>query len=232
MGGSLERLFSAINAPRGPRVDQTSYAVATLPDCKGFFVGKDPAGRACFLIATAGASGNAEAPIRLARLEAAFDLPCELMKPDGVVQRGRFTVLRCLSRSMDVKRYFLSMCAALARAIGNRPTASDVALAVHRVASMFRAMHRPASHVVNGLFGELYTIARSGEPTRMLRAWRVDETARYDFVDGELRVEVKTTATRTRSHVFTYEQCNPPTGTIAVVVSMMLERVFSGWRLP
>ena len=231
MKRSLERLFSAVEAPTGGRGGRAVYAVTELPGHEGFFVGKDTETLACLLIATRGSLSRPAAPIRLARLEAAFDLPCELLRSGAAPSTGSFTVLTCRSRSQDVKRYFLSLCAALARTLGDHPSTSEVSRAVHRVASIFRASHRPTTQVINGLFGELYVIARSPNPVRTLKAWRMDETARYDFVDVDVRIEVKTTSRRTRIHTFTYEQCNPPLDAIAVVASMVVERVAGGVTL-
>jgi hypothetical protein len=59
----------------------------------------------------------------------------------------------------------------------------------------------------------------------------VDETARFDFADGNVRIDVKATAGRLRAHTFSYEQCNPPPGTIAIVASVFTERSPDGISL-
>jgi hypothetical protein len=54
-----------------------------------------------------------------------------------------------------------------------------------------------------------------------MRAWRIDDRGRFDFSDGDVRLEVKTASSRIHAHSFSYEQCNPPAGTIAVVASLL-----------
>ena len=115
--------------------------------------------------------------------------------------------------------------------LGEGAGPEEIGEAVHRVAVIFERMRRPPTRTVNGLFGELYVIARSADPAKALAAWRVDGTACFDFVAADARLEVKTAAGRVRSHVFSYEQCNPPAGTVAVVASMLVERVARGLTL-
>jgi hypothetical protein len=59
----------------------------------------------------------------------------------------------------------------------------------------------------------------------------VDDTARFDFAEGNIRIDVKATAGRLRAHTFSYEQCNPPPGTIAIVASLFTERSPDGVSL-
>ena len=106
-----------------------------------------------------------------------------------------------------------------------------MASAVHRLAAIFQKTQKPPARTVNGLFGELYLISRSTNPVRTLTAWRTDETARFDFVEGDVRLDVKATTGRMRAHSFSYEQCNSPPNTLSIVASMFVERVSRGITL-
>lgn len=92
-------------------------------------------------------------------------------------------------------------------------------------------MQKPPARSVNGLLGELYLIWRSGNPIRAFTAWRIDEAARFDFSDGDVRLDVKATGGRVRAHLFSYEQCNPPSGSIAIVASLFIEPAPGGITL-
>ena len=92
-------------------------------------------------------------------------------------------------------------------------------------------MHKPPTRPVKGLFGELFLIWDSGNPVKALSAWRMDDTARFDFADGDIRLDVKATGGRVRTHTFSYEQCSPPPDTIAVVASLFVERSPGGITL-
>jgi hypothetical protein len=81
------------------------------------------------------------------------------------------------------------------------------------------------------LFGELFLIQRSQNPFRTLEAWRPQDASRFDFSEGNIRIDVKTASGRQRIHTFSYEQCNPPSGTIAFTASLFVERVGGGLSL-
>jgi hypothetical protein len=53
----------------------------------------------------------------------------------------------------------------------------------------------------------------------------------FDFTAGDLRLDVKTAGGRVRQHTFAYDQCNPPSGTIAIAASLFVERAAGGSSL-
>ena len=230
MTGPLEILFESIIAPA---TDETKprYAVLPIVEYESYFVGKDRESCACLLINTTDHLTQQQLNIRLKCIDVQFDLFCHLKRGAESAIEGRFTVIRCRSRERETVRYFLSVCYTVLCMLGDWPSRCAVASAVHRLAALFQKTLKPPVRAVSGLFGELYLISRSTSPVRALTAWRTDNSARFDFVDGEVRLDVKATSGRVRSHVFSYEQCSPPPGTIAVVASMFVESVSGGVTL-
>ena len=231
MKGSLDALFETIAAPTGGDTEKPLYAVLPVAGYHSYFIGKDRDSCACLLVTTVDHVQRQSPPIRLESLDVQFELPCHLRQGKEPEKQGQFTVICCRSLARETVRYFLSVCETILCVVGDRPKQRAVSSAVHRLAAIFQKTKNPPARTVNGLFGELYLISLSSNPVRTLTAWRVDETARYDFVDGEVRLDVKATGGRTRTHFLSYEQCNPPAGTIAVAASMFVERVSRGLTL-
>ena len=227
----LDALFETIVAHAVDDAARPLYTVLPVPGYKSYFVGKDHNSHACLFITTVDVSQRSPSPIRLESLDVQFDLSCYLKKRHEMEQEGRFTVIRCRSLNREIIRYFLSVCDTILRMVGDGPARREVASAVHRLAAIFHKTQKPPARTINGLFGELYLISCSANPVKALTAWRVDETARFDFVYNEVRLDVKTASGRVRAHLFSYEQCNPPPGTIAVAASMFVERVARGLTL-
>lgn len=231
MGAGLFAVYESITAPADRESDSPLYAVTPVPGSQCYLVGKDAASHACLLIATSDRAGRKPPPIRLESLDAQFELRCQIRQTTRPDQEGHFTVIRCRSTEQETIRYFLSVCRTIIRLLGEAPTRSAVASVVQRLASIFQNIRQAPLRSLNGLFGELYLISRSGTPARAVSAWRIDEMARFDFSTGDIRLEVKTSATRSRAHTFSYDQCNPPPGTIAVVASLLVERIPRGLTL-
>ncbi len=228
---SLDILFNTIRTPVSEDATKPLFAVLPVPSYQSYMVGKDCDSCACLLITTADNLQKRPAPLRLESVDVQFELPCNLRKEHEPEQTGRFTVIRCLSLDREIVRYFLSVCRTIVGLLGDAPPRREVASAVKRLVTIFQSAKRPPTRSINGLFGELYFIRRSHNPIRTLTAWRIDDTSRFDFVDGDARLDVKTTSGRTRTHVFSYEQCNPPPGTVAAAASLFVERVSTGLSL-
>lgn len=231
MLAGLADIFEGIDAPFAEPSDRPLYAVMPVPGHVSYFVGKDRESLACLLVSTGDRTRRPHPPIRLESLDAQFELHCHLKKSGEPEQEGTFTVIRCRENDSKTTRYFLSVCETILRMLGDNPTRAHIATAVNRLAAIFQKIRQPPARPLNGLFGELYLLWRSGNAVRALTSWRVDENARFDFADGDVRVDVKATGGRGRIHSFSYEQCNPPSGTIAVVASLHAEQAAGGMFL-
>ncbi|HXQ74540.1 MAG TPA: PD-(D/E)XK motif protein [Pyrinomonadaceae bacterium] len=231
MSTRLEGLFDAIALPEPDGSPKPIYAVVPVPGYESYFVGKDRDGCACLLVAAGEHSERMHSPIRLENLDVQFQLRCHLRRKDEVQRMGTFTVVRCRSLDAELTRYFLLVCDTIIARVGDQPKQGELAAAILRLAAIFQKMQKPASRPLNGLFGELFFIWSSASPPRAVAAWRVNDTARFDFAEANVRIDVKATSGRLRSHTFSYEQCNPPPGTIAVVISLFVERSPGGISL-
>ena len=230
MAMNLEAAFATILQPETREAERPIYAVVPLSDVHTYFLGRNHDSCACLLVATSNPARPKQAPIRLEQLDVQFDLRCHV-RFDEFEREGVFTVICCRSTDAQLTRYFLSVCETIMRVLGQSPTTAELSTVVHRFAAMFQRLRKPPSRSVSGLFGELYLIRRSRTPARTLRAWRTDDSARFDFADGDVRLDVKATAGRNRVHTFSYDQCNPPLHAIGVVASLFIERVASGTTL-
>ena len=115
--------------------------------------------------------------------------------------------------------------------LGEQPTNDAIANIVNRLALIFQRLQNPPTRPVNGLFGELFLMRNCVSPLAALTAWRVEETSRFDFSAGDVRLDVKTATGRSRAHNFSYDQCNPPKSTLAFAASLFVERSSNGVSL-
>lgn len=208
--------------------ESSSPAFVVQPVITNYFIGKDSSEHVCFLIRSDGNNANKSPPIQLMNLDVQFELKCLIRDDAANITEGRFTVLRCRSHEEETIRYFLSICNILMRRLGNTPSRNELASAIRRIASIFQHFLNPPVRSLNGLFGELLLIYLSSNTHYAVEAWHVDNQARFDFSFNNIRLEVKTSAKRTRIHNFTFEQCNAPKTIHAIVASIMVERIPNG----
>jgi hypothetical protein len=227
MAIALAPLFDGLPAISG---DRLIYSVGPIPGHSAYFIGKDNEGNACLLISVSEQDTRQHAPIRLESLEVLFEVP-SLIRSKGKVVEGTFTVLRCRSNDPEIIRYFLSIAETLLRILGATPRRAAIASAVNQIAHIFQRLQSPPAKPVNGLFGELFLIRTSQNPFRTLSAWRPQDISRFDFNTGDIRIDVKTASGRRRTHAFSHDQCNPPSGTLALAASLFVERAAGGTSL-
>lgn len=227
---NLGRIFDGILLP-GERLGGPIYAVKAVSGYSRYFVGRDSESLACVLISVSDLAGRSHPPIRLESLDVQFDLRCNLTEVDQPMREGMFTVIRFRDQNRETVRYFFSVLETIIRMLGNEPTREQISVVINRLTAIFQQLRRPSGRSLNGLFGELFLIHRSRNPVRSLLAWRRDDGARFDFSDGDVRLDVKATGSRNRRHMFSYEQCNLPLEAVGVVASLQVERVASGMKI-
>ena len=101
----------------------------------------------------------------------------------------------------------------------------------HALVSLFQRLARPPRREAQGLFGELVIIDTAHDPSALLDAWHADPLERFDFAFEDLRLEVKTSSNRRRSHEFSLEQRNPLPATTATLASLFVETSGGGLSL-
>lgn len=224
----LANLFASLSKPL-PIAGLAAYSIIPIPECSKFWLGKDASGRASLIAEHSNdRSGGTPPNIRLELLEVMFALPCQLIAKQGQTRRGTYFVLSCRSLDEAMQRYFLSVCETFVAILGNAYDQRALFAEAQRVASIFQKLHAPATRALAGLYGELLFISRSPSVPIAVRSWRLNSAARFDFAAADARIDIKASTTRSRSHIFSYDQCNPPSGVTAVVVSLYVERIANG----
>lgn len=227
----LFELHQSIVIPNPCDPSHPQFAVLPLPNNGGVFVGKDENGFACLLVQTTGAPRNHHPPIRLKNLDVRFSIFCYVDYCKSGWEKKKFTVIRCLRPDRETIHYFFSICETLVGIIGVNPNQNELASAVNQLAAIFRKLDKMPTGKVIGILGELLIIWQSSDPIQTISSWRVQDSARYDFSDGNFHLEVKAAAGSTRKHNFSYDQCNPQAGTLVLVASLFTERSPKGVTL-
>lgn len=218
---SVERL--ADDATEG------SFRVRSIPGYERHYVGRNVTGQPSLLLGSG--PGAFHPPVRLALLEARFGNRHRIHPVGGDEHEELLSVITCISLEPQAQAYFLHVCGTILRIVGPNPMLNEIVQVVQRLIELFRRLSRPASRSLNGLFGELFLIAVSRDVRAAVAAWRSTDIDRFDFSTGNVRLDVKASSERLRSHHLSAEQCQPPDGTVGLLASLFIEGSGGGQSL-
>ena len=201
------------------------FSVVQIPNYNSYLLGRDPSGAPALLIRQAQSAKNLMS-VDLEHLRVAHGVRCQIDFPGGHHEVEQVTLIRCTA-DPDLEPIFLRLMGGLIAEFGD-PSPDALARLVAQLVDLFRALSQPPRKSIQGLWGELLMIVMSNDPIELVSAWHVEPTDMYDFNGGQFRIEVKTSASRRRTHHFRLEQLQAPTGSEALICSLITERVGGG----
>jgi hypothetical protein len=220
----LQALFRTLAVPAVEGSGER-FNVSEVTGHNSYLLGRGSDGAPAVLIRNV-AKGNHLMHVELENLHIAHGIKCRIRLPGGNDETAEVSLIRC-SADADLEFVFLRLMGGLIQEFGD-PSPEDLAQLVAQLVDLFRALTQPPKKSVQGLWGELLLIAQSTSPIDLLVAWHADPADMYDFNSGQQRIEVKTSASRRRSHHFRLEQLLPPAGTDLMICSFTVEQAGGG----
>ena len=93
---------------------------------------------------------------------------------------------------------------------------------------IFRALSKTPSKTVQGIWSELFLISTSKVPSILLNYWHNNPNEKFDFNADVEKVEVKSSSTFERVHIFSSEQLTPPKDKKVLIASLFIRQNSSG----
>lgn len=224
----LHKIYLELAQHVDAELSSSTFMISSVPQSKCYFVGTDRDRKPVLLIESTNDPGSIFAPIQLTNIDVQFAMLCEVATIEGHRFRSRFSIVRCHLTDVDNVRHFMAACSAVLALLGEDTEITKVRATLLRLVSIFEPSHTASRRSVAGLFGELYLLLRSRDLPATLEAWRLSDSATYDFSFRSCHVEVKTSTVMRRSHLFSFEQCHPAFGTHVYVVSLFANQASNG----
>ena len=162
-------------------------------------------------------------------LSISYDVSCTIKSKEGGVEKDKiFTVILLKTKEKDIESYFIELCLVFLNRIGNRPKITDVKIQFDKLSSIFEKLSRVSTKSVIGLWGELFLISKSANPTYLINAWHSDSFDKFDFNDGKDRIEVKTTNGNYRKHHFEIKQLKKFPDSLTIIASILTSKIDLG----
>lgn len=135
-----------------------------------------------------------------------------------------FTLITFISNEPDLREYFLQIAETFIRSIKDKSTQQEIVETLNKFIEIFRVLSEPPTNTIQGLWSELFLIESSADPKKLLSCWHNSPEDRYDFDNGEEKIEVKSSSTFERVHTFSSEQLNPPQNCQVLIASVFMQR--------
>ena len=205
---------------------ESDLSAVPLQGARNDFLAKSNLGAPVFLLRDASSPGYSPG-IELRNVRVQFNCVCRVTV-GGAVTQGQFAVVSCESDSPEMHELFIRSVLVVTDQLPFEASTVDLQRHLRSLLDLFRALGRPATREITGLWGELFVIAKSKSVPLALSVWRTDNFDRFDFSSLNSCLEVKTTVGERREHVFALEQLSPPLGGRGYVVSLLLQELSGG----
>lgn len=203
-----------------PRVGD-SFAIATLPTIKNHKLGISLSGQPMFFIKCDERTKAKSLDTNLEFISVQFNRQCQLINNKGKIEEGIYTIISLKSDSDYLQEYFLKIVFVLVKNLTEKPLLKDLKIEIEKLINLFTKFSKPALKTIQGLWAELLIIEQSKNPDYLIKSWHNSTSDKYDFNDGNDKIEVKSTTKSRRIHNFSLEQLIPNTKSKLIVTSIL-----------
>jgi hypothetical protein len=223
---TLLDLFNFITQPN--ENNNFQFAAIPIPEFPNHRIAKDKYGNPILLITILINSGKLYvANSKFENISILYNVDCKISQ-NGKTIEEIFTAMCFIGDDILLRNYFIKLCSDLIENLGNRPTFENVRKEINYFTDLLRLAAQPQIKTVQGLWAELFLILESKNPTNLLRSWHALNEEKFDFNNGEERIEVKSSANELRIHNFSIEQLNSPTNTNTLIASVFVKHASNG----
>lgn len=197
-----------------------SFAIASLPPIKNHKLGISQNGQPMFFIKCDENSKTISLDTNLEFISVLYNRQCQLINKKGKIEEDIYTVISLKSDSDYLQEYFLKIVFVLIKKISEKPLLKDLKFEIEKLINLFTKFSKPPLKTIQGLWAELLIIEQSKNPDYLIQSWHSSTTDKYDFNDGNNKIEVKSTAKSRRIHNFSLEQLTPNLNSKLIVASI------------
>lgn len=201
--------------------DGDSFAIASLPTIKNHKLGISLIGHPMFFIKCDEKTKAKSLDTNLEFISVQFNRQCQLINTKGKIVEGIYTIISLKSDSDYLQEYFLKVVFVLIKNLSEKPLLKDLKIEIEKLINLFTKFSKPALKTIQGLWAELLIIEQSKNPDYLIKSWHNATSDKYDFNDGNDKIEVKSTIKSKRIHNFSLEQLIPNTKSKLIISSIL-----------
>jgi hypothetical protein len=216
----LVEVFAALPCPSAAG----SYSVDRVhSNCR---VGRTFDGHPAVLVSLQTSNG-AKLPRRLANF--AYHPPAPVQIRSGSrLQSSQLAIVECCTHERRLASYFFRIVAEVLMPEAESGDETRFEAAIDAVITLFKALQRPPTRTIQGLWAELAVIAFASNAEAAMASWHSSSRALHDFANGGSRLEVKSTTKSLREHTILLDQLKLGEDGQVLIASMLLSEASGG----
>lgn len=222
---NLIALYDSLSLPEN---DVKVFNAIAVPEYPNFRVAIDFEGNSILLLSVSKRIKDLSLKnFRLKYLQLEQNLDCKIYENDSF-KFQTFTVITFRCSDRNLQEYFIRISESLVKTVGQNPTQQQIIDSLKKFVEVFKTLTDSPTNTVNGLWSELFLIENSTNPKELINYWHNLPEEKFDFNAGKERIEVKSSSSFERKHIFSAEQLNPPSDTQVLIASVFLKQHNSG----
>jgi hypothetical protein len=167
--------------------------------------------------------------INLDLFKVTFNTVCKLYDVStGCYVDKKYTIIYLKSNNPDLQEYFLDVVSLVLDKLPAKPTSESVKVEITKVISLFIAAPKVSNDIIQGLWAELFVIYKAVNPIYLIKSWHTTKSDKFDFNDGNDKLEVKSAAGSVREHSFSLEQLRPNDSSELLIASVFVSKTGVG----
>ena len=215
------------NISKGLELQDDIYSVILFEGSENHFLGINNDGHLALLLKTSNREHKKFVNFRGKNLQILFDRESAINN-EGLNSVEQFTILHLLSDKRSIQNYFIEICKILIFNLGESPKIIKVHKELESVKDIFLNLNKNKIKEEIGLWGELFLIYSQENKEKAISSWHLKPTDRIDFNSGKVKIEVKTTLSNDRKHIFKLNQLRNHYTENVLVCSIMTNEIENG----
>jgi len=223
MDSSIYKIF--VNLQQKETINRDSFLAAPLPFTQNHKIGISPEGYPMFFIECN--NTNHSLDINLEFISVFFNRTCRLSEGNKQFD-SVYTIISLKTENIDFQQYFLEVVCIMLKQLPENPSHKQLKMEIQKLIELFSCFNRPPRKTIQGLWAELFVIEQAKDPEYMIQSWHSSPDDKFDFNDGQDKIEVKSTSKTRRVHNFALEQLNPNSNSNLLIASVFVIQVGQG----
>jgi hypothetical protein len=223
MGYSVYKIFEDLQ--RNETINKDSFSAASLPFTQKHKIGISPEGYPMFFIECN--NTNHSLDINLEFITVLLNRTCRLSENNSQSD-NIYTVILLKTENIDFQQYFIEVVCIVLEQLPENPSHKQLKAEIQKLIELFSRFNRPPRKTIQGLWAELFIIEQAKYPEYLIQSWHSSPDDKFDFNDGQDKIEVKSTSTARRVHSFSLEQLNPNRNSNLLIASVFVVQTGSG----